>query len=54
MCLNKIPQILLAKASFACKAYTRSLMHLEKYLKEHPEELENNISFLQVCAQFNS
>ena len=47
-CLKTIPQILLAKASFACKAYTRSLMHLEQHLKEHPDELEDNISFIQV------
>ncbi|XP_054723842.1 LOW QUALITY PROTEIN: serine/threonine-protein kinase ATR-like, partial [Uloborus diversus] len=46
-CLTKIPQILLAKSSFACKAYARSLMHLEQYLKNHPDDLENNTSFIQ-------
>ncbi|KAG8185459.1 hypothetical protein JTE90_019718 [Oedothorax gibbosus] len=46
-CLSSIPQILLAKSSFACQAYARSLMHLEKYIKEFPDQLENHTSFIQ-------
>ncbi|CAL1278598.1 unnamed protein product [Larinioides sclopetarius] len=46
-CLSNIPQILLAKAAFACQAYARALLHLEKYLKEFPDHLENHIGFIQ-------
>ncbi|GFU19135.1 hypothetical protein NPIL_402701 [Nephila pilipes] len=47
ICLSNIPQILLAKSAFACQAHARSLMHLEKHLKQFPDQLENNISFIQ-------
>ncbi|GIY72415.1 hypothetical protein CEXT_655591 [Caerostris extrusa] len=47
VCLSSIPQILLAKSSFACQAYARALMHLETFLKQFPDQLENNISFIQ-------
>ncbi|KAF8794791.1 Serine/threonine-protein kinase ATR like protein [Argiope bruennichi] len=46
-CLTNIPQILLAKSAFACQAYARALLHLEKYLKEFPDQLENHIGFIQ-------
>ncbi|GFY33077.1 hypothetical protein TNCV_2230281 [Trichonephila clavipes] len=53
ICLSSIPQILLAKSAFACQAYARSLMHLEKHLKEFPDQLGNSISFIQVLFTYS-
>ena len=44
-----IPQILLARASFGCEGYARSLMHFESHLREKPDEnlLETSLPELQ-------
>ena len=34
-----IPEILLARASFGCEGYARSLMHFESHLREKPGQL---------------
>lgn len=48
--LGKIPQDLLAKASYHCQAYTRALMHMELYLRGGKNELQTQLGFLQVCG----
>ncbi|KAG0411510.1 hypothetical protein HPB47_011364, partial [Ixodes persulcatus] len=44
---RSIPQDLLARVSFNCQAYTRSLLHLETYLHQHPASLQEHLRFLQ-------
>ncbi|CAN7938873.1 unnamed protein product, partial [Ixodes hexagonus] len=44
---RSIPQDLLARVSFNCQAYTRSLLHLEAYLHQHPASLQEHLRFLQ-------
>ncbi|KAJ3412040.1 serine/threonine-protein kinase M1 [Chytridiales sp. JEL 0842] len=36
--LTKIPQMLMAEASYRCKAYTRALMHFEQYIREQRKD----------------
>ncbi|XP_033108232.1 serine/threonine-protein kinase ATR-like isoform X2 [Anneissia japonica] len=43
--LEQIPQSVLAKASFHCRAYTRALMHLESFI--HKQDIEPHLGFLQ-------
>lgn len=43
----RIPQDLLARVSFNCQAYTRALFHLESYLHDRPERLQENLQLLQ-------
>ncbi|XP_071964795.1 serine/threonine-protein kinase ATR-like isoform X2 [Antedon mediterranea] len=43
--LDQIPQSVLAKASFHCRAYTRALMHLENSI--HTMDIEPHLGFLQ-------
>nr|XP_037273743.1 serine/threonine-protein kinase ATR-like [Rhipicephalus microplus] len=42
----RIPQDLLARVSFNCQAYTRALFHLESYLHDHPERVQENLQLL--------
>ncbi|XP_049270134.1 uncharacterized protein LOC119385971 [Rhipicephalus sanguineus] len=44
----RIPQDLLARVSFNCQAYTRALFHLESYLHDRPERVQENLQLLQV------
>ncbi|XP_075536838.1 ATR serine/threonine kinase meiotic 41 [Dermacentor variabilis] len=43
----RIPQDLLARVSFNCQAYTRALFHLESYLHDRPECVQENLQLLQ-------
>ncbi|KAK7086778.1 hypothetical protein SK128_004454, partial [Halocaridina rubra] len=45
--IEKIPADLLAQTSFKCKSYSRALLHIESYLKDHPDELKEHLHFLQ-------
>lgn len=46
--MDSIPKDLLAKASFYCQAYTRSLMHLEEFLRiKEKNDLQHQLNFLQ-------
>ncbi|MBN3304026.1 ATR kinase, partial [Amia calva] len=46
--LNRIPQDVLAKASFRSKAYTRAVMHFESFLIEKKQNIQDHLSFLQT------
>ncbi|XP_064619014.1 serine/threonine-protein kinase ATR-like [Lineus longissimus] len=45
--LEKIPQDLLAAASYNCKAYTRALMHIEQFIKLENQSVQDNLDFIQ-------
>ncbi|XP_070572431.1 serine/threonine-protein kinase ATR-like isoform X2 [Ptychodera flava] len=45
--LDKIPQDVLAKASFNCKAYTRSLMHFEAFITSKKQDIQQHLGFMQ-------
>ncbi|XP_077988664.1 serine/threonine-protein kinase ATR-like [Glandiceps talaboti] len=45
--LGKIPQDVLAKASFNCKAYTRSLMHFEVFITSKKQDIQQHLGFMQ-------
>ncbi|XP_038072304.1 serine/threonine-protein kinase ATR-like [Patiria miniata] len=45
--LEQIPQDVLARASFQCKAYARSLMHCEAYINKNRHNLQQQLGFLQ-------
>ena len=46
--VDTIPNDLLARASYQCKAYARAILHLETYLKTQPKELlQDQLGFLQ-------
>ena len=45
--VGSIPQILLARASFGCEGYARSLMHFESHVRGKPEELASCLPELQ-------
>ncbi len=45
--VDSIPNDLLARASYQCKAYARAILHLETYLKTHPDQLSDQLGFLQ-------
>ncbi|XP_022100883.1 serine/threonine-protein kinase ATR-like [Acanthaster planci] len=45
--LEQIPQDVLARASFQCKAYARSLMHCEAYISKSRNNLQQQLGFLQ-------
>lgn len=38
--LQRFSKLDVAEGSYACKDYTRSLMYLEEYVSEHPENLQ--------------
>ncbi|XP_053507281.1 serine/threonine-protein kinase ATR [Ictalurus furcatus] len=46
--LNRIPQDVLAKASFRSKAYTRAVMHFEAFIREKEQNIQDHLSFLQA------
>ena len=48
----RIPQDILAQASFNCKAYTRALMHFEQFISVTKQDLHEHLDFLQVCQQW--
>ncbi|XP_076443272.1 serine/threonine-protein kinase ATR-like isoform X2 [Babylonia areolata] len=47
--LTRIPQDVLAEASYNCKAYTRSLMHFEQFISDTKQDLHDvgHLDFLQ-------
>ncbi|TST47705.1 Serine/threonine-protein kinase ATR [Bagarius yarrelli] len=45
--LSRIPQDVLAKASFRSKAYTRAVMHFEAFIREKQQNIQDHLSFLQ-------
>ncbi|KAK3744393.1 hypothetical protein QZH41_012155, partial [Actinostola sp. cb2023] len=45
--LQKIPQDVLASASFNCKAYTRALMHFEAFIINQKKDKQEHLGFLQ-------
>ncbi|XP_023240203.1 serine/threonine-protein kinase ATR-like [Centruroides sculpturatus] len=45
--INRIPQDLLAQASFKCNAFARALMYLELHIRSNPKELQKMLGFLQ-------
>ena len=45
--LDDIPNDLLARASYQCLAYARAVLHLETYLKSNPNQLKDQLGFLQ-------
>lgn len=45
--VDRIPNDLLARASHQCQAYARAILHLEIYLKSHPDQLRDQLGFLQ-------
>ncbi|XP_071844608.1 serine/threonine-protein kinase ATR-like isoform X2 [Apostichopus japonicus] len=45
--LKQIPQDVLSRASYQCKAYARALMHFEAHLKSDGNNLQNHLPFLQ-------
>ncbi|EDO46300.1 predicted protein, partial [Nematostella vectensis] len=45
--LLKIPQDVLALASFHCKAYTRALMHFESFIATQHQDKQEHLGFLQ-------
>ncbi|KAJ8029668.1 Serine/threonine-protein kinase ATR [Holothuria leucospilota] len=45
--LRQIPQDVLARASFQCRAYARALMHLEAHLKSEDGNFQNHLAFLK-------
>ncbi|KAG1455887.1 hypothetical protein G6F56_006962 [Rhizopus delemar] len=49
--LESIPDKLMAKASFRAKAYPQALMHLETYIKTHPEAISDTIDILPLLSQ---
>uniref|UniRef100_A0AAR2K244 Serine/threonine-protein kinase ATR n=1 Tax=Pygocentrus nattereri TaxID=42514 RepID=A0AAR2K244_PYGNA len=46
--LNRIPQDVLAKASFRSKAYTRAVMHFESFIREKKQNIQDHLTFLQA------
>uniref|UniRef100_A0A8C9T6S1 Serine/threonine-protein kinase ATR n=1 Tax=Scleropages formosus TaxID=113540 RepID=A0A8C9T6S1_SCLFO len=46
--LNRIPQDVLAKASFRSKAYTRAIMHFEFFIIEKKQNIQDHVTFLQT------
>uniref|UniRef100_A0A673FQJ6 Serine/threonine-protein kinase ATR n=1 Tax=Sinocyclocheilus rhinocerous TaxID=307959 RepID=A0A673FQJ6_9TELE len=46
--LNRIPQDVLAKASFRSRAYTRAVMHFESFIREKKQNIQDHLSFLQT------
>ncbi|XP_076837125.1 serine/threonine-protein kinase ATR isoform X2 [Brachyhypopomus gauderio] len=46
--LNRIPEDLLAKASFRSRAYTRAVMHFESFIREKKQNIEDHLTFLQA------
>lgn len=42
-----IPRNTLARASFRCGAFARSLLHWEGHLREHPADLQHTVDTLQ-------
>jgi len=45
--LEKIPQDVLAHASFHCKAYARALMHFEAFISSQRQDLQQHLGFVQ-------
>lgn len=45
--VDRIPNDLLARASYTCQAYARAILHLETYLKANPTQLRDQLGFLQ-------
>ncbi|XP_022800792.1 serine/threonine-protein kinase ATR-like [Stylophora pistillata] len=45
--LEKIPQDVLAYASFHCKAYARALMHFEAFISSQKQDVHQHLGFVQ-------
>lgn len=45
--VDRIPNDLLARASHQCQAYARAILHLEMYVKANPNQLRDQLGFLQ-------
>ena len=50
--LEQIPQDVLARASFQCRAYARSLMHCEAFINKNKHNLQQQLGFLQVITNY--
>nr|XP_023680216.1 serine/threonine-protein kinase ATR isoform X1 [Paramormyrops kingsleyae] len=46
--LNRIPQDVLAKASYRSKVYTRAIMHFESFIIEKKQNIQDHLTFLQT------
>lgn len=46
--LGSLPKKVLAQAAFNSKAYARALMYMEDHLRQHSQELQLDLGFLQV------
>ncbi|XP_071509803.1 serine/threonine-protein kinase ATR-like [Diadema antillarum] len=45
--LQEIPQDILARASFNCRAHARALMHFESYISANRQDVQQHLGFLQ-------
>lgn len=48
--LEKIPSDILAQTSYKTHAYSRALLHIEAYIRDHPQQMKEHLRFLQVCV----
>ena len=46
--LGSLPKKMLAQAAFNSKAYARALMYMEDHLRQHSQDLQLDLGFLQV------
>lgn len=46
--LEKIPSDILAQTSYKTHAYSRALLHIEAYIRDHPHQMKEHLRFLQV------
>ena len=46
--LGSLPKKMLAQAAFNSKAYARALMYMEDHLRQHSQDLQLELGFLQV------
>ena len=52
--LERIPQDSLANVSYSCQAFTRALMHLEIFVKNNGNLLQEQLDFMQVYLLLSS
>ncbi|KAK3087904.1 hypothetical protein FSP39_012312 [Pinctada imbricata] len=45
--LQRVPHYQIANACFKCKAFTRSLMHIELHLQDKKQNLQDHLDFIQ-------
>ena len=49
--VSKLSALKIAESNFECGEYTRALMYLEMFIRENPQQFQEQLWLFMVCLQ---